>query len=267
MKKEKNTTVFSEIFMYKRDIKENHPDRFYVDEVINVSTEEFEKIRQLNDSEVIKDYLTRNYGCIENARHGPLITNENNEGLLVDPQGFKYARYMFYTPNIEEYYENNYLTEINLYVPLLIHYNAHGEKWNDFSELKEINGTEYEGVIKEAIKESMSEYDKNSFAKTVRDLDTKIISAEPDVKECNGNLWGLMKIISIGELKSEEINIIKDLTSDEFCNGWGYEFENQAIAVGDGEIYIRFWNDEYDYSVETEEEFLEQDTSPNMTMM
>ena len=50
MKKEKNTTVFSEIFMYKRDIKENHPDRFYVDEVINVSTEEFEKIRQLNDS-------------------------------------------------------------------------------------------------------------------------------------------------------------------------------------------------------------------------
>ena len=37
---------------------------------------------------------------------------------------------------------------------------------------------------------------------------------------------------------------------------WSRQFENQPIPVEGGEIYVSFYNDLYDYTVETEEEFL-----------
>lgn len=77
------------------------PERFYVDEIIYANDEQFNEIQQGKDSDLLKAYNEKRYGMVQNGEHGVLIIGENGDGLLVDTQGYDYARYMGYAPKIQ----------------------------------------------------------------------------------------------------------------------------------------------------------------------
>lgn len=80
---------------------ESKPERFYVDEIIYANDEQFDEIQQGKDSELLKAYNEKQYGMIQDGQHGVLVIGKNGDGLLVDTQGYDYARYMSYAPKIQ----------------------------------------------------------------------------------------------------------------------------------------------------------------------
>lgn len=148
------------------------------------------------------------------------------------------------------------MAELKLYVPLLVHLNEPGMAWNSLNELEEENGAFYTDVISEAVKRSMESYGDRGLATKMEGLmGEKIISAMPGVEEHNGALYGTITFVSTEELSEKETAVMEFWTYEQFGSGWGSDFEKEPIAVEDGEIYVRFSNDIYDYTIETAEEF------------
>jgi len=148
------------------------------------------------------------------------------------------------------------MAELKLYVPLLVHLNEPGMAWNSLNELEEENGAFHTDVISEAVKKSMEAYGERGLAEKLNGpMTEKIISAMPGVEEHNGALYGTITFVSTEELTNVEIAGMKFWTYQEFGAGWGNDFANTPIEVEDGEIYVRYSNDMYDYILETAEEF------------
>lgn len=80
---------------------DSQPERFYVDEVIYANDEQFDEIQQGKESDLLKAYNEKHYGTVQDGEHGVLVIGENGDGLLVDTQGYDYARYMSYAPKIQ----------------------------------------------------------------------------------------------------------------------------------------------------------------------
>ena len=74
---------------------------FYVDEIIYVDEEEFTKIRRTENVDTFKAYNEKTYEPVADGVHGVLVIGPNGDGIMVDTQGYDYARYMSYAPNIE----------------------------------------------------------------------------------------------------------------------------------------------------------------------
>lgn len=148
------------------------------------------------------------------------------------------------------------MAELKLYVPLLVHLNEPGMAFNSLNELEEENGAFHTDVISEAVKKSMEAYGDRGLATKMEGLmREKIISAMPGVEEHNGALYGTITFVSTEELTEKETAVMEFWTYEQFGSGWGSDFEKEPIAVEDGEIYVRFSNDIYDYTIETAEEF------------
>ena len=76
---------------------------FCVDEVVYVQDSEFEIIRNGEYSDILKEYNKKNYERSDKYTNGILIINKNGDGLMVDTQGYDYARYKAYAPQVGEY--------------------------------------------------------------------------------------------------------------------------------------------------------------------
>lgn len=145
---------------------------------------------------------------------------------------------------------------VKLYVPLLVHFNQPGEPWNNLNELEEVNGAFYTDTISNAVRNSMNEMGKQGLADDIYGATrAKIVSVIADVTEQNGQLFGVIKFESNEELTDRDIGLLQMWTYEEMTGEWSMQFENQPIQVEDGEVYVSFYNDLYDYTVETEEEF------------
>ena len=145
---------------------------------------------------------------------------------------------------------------MNLYVPLLVHFNSPGEPWNDLNELEETNGTYYVDDISNAVKKSMNEMGKQGLANDIHGSTRgKIISVTADVTEQNDQLFGVIRFETYEELSSYDIGLLTMWAYEEMAGEWSSQFENQAIPVEDGEVYVSFYNELYDYTIETEDEF------------
>lgn len=83
----------------------------------------------------------------------------------------------------------------------------------------------------------------------------KVFSAIPSVKEINGELMGVFECQITKELTTNEL---EDLRSHLICqcsDGFFEGMEQHPIKTSDlGEIYVSFWNDSNDWSLQTSEE-------------
>lgn len=157
------------------------------------------------------------------------------------------------------------MNTLKLYFPLLVHFNEPGEPFNSLVELEEMNGAYYTETIKKAVEESLEAFDGKGLADDIHGpVGEKIISAQPSVEEVNGQLFGVINFQSESELTERDIALLQFWTYEEMTGEWSTEFENKAIAVEDGEVYVSFYNDIYDYTVETEEEFFGHDQGMEM---
>lgn len=82
----------------------------------------------------------------------------------------------------------------------------------------------------------------------------KVFTAKPMVTEREGELYGVLECRIREALTADELDELKEYWTGQMSDGWGEGFEQQAIKVEDGELYVSFWSGEDSWSVMTEEE-------------
>ena len=118
--------------------------------------------------------------------------------------------------------------------------------------------TEYADAIHEAV---VAENNKDSHIRGLmyyfdesKEVAEKVMSAIPTVKVIDGELLGVLECKVSQPLSEDEIGILKEYWTGQMSDGWGEGFEQQAIEIDDGELYVSFWNSGNFWSVMTEEE-------------
>ena len=235
-------------------------ESFYVNEIAYVDQEAFLKILNGENSNILKEYNKRSYEGVAGSRNGILVINkQTGDGLLVDTQGFDYARYISYAPQIKmpvEYMlemqmKQDAVLEMKLYVPLEVTMYDEEEDHE-----YEVDGMDYYHSIKEKVSQSVRDCDERGLAEYFWEDDkcrNKVYSIKPDVEVRNNRIMGVAVIKMTKPLIEEELELLKDYVSGQFSDGWGEGFEQHEIEVGNGEIYVHFWNSE-NYYIHTEEE-------------
>lgn len=102
----------------------------------------------------------------------------------------------------------------------------------------------------------------------------KVFSAIPSVRDVNGELVGVFECEISGELTVSELEDLRSYLTGQASDGWGEGLEQHGVKTADfGEIYVSFWNDSNDWSLQTEEkmglsqaEKLTEEPSMGMTM-
>lgn len=83
----------------------------------------------------------------------------------------------------------------------------------------------------------------------------KVFSAIPSVRDVNGELVGVFECEISGELTVSELEDLRSYLTGQASDGWGEGLEQHGVKTADfGEIYVSFWNDSNDWSLQTEEE-------------
>lgn len=117
--------------------------------------------------------------------------------------------------------------------------------------------SQYESEIKEAIEKynaigneegepcNLMDYFDGSVA-----IKEKVISAVPSVKQKDGVLYGCTTLELTTFLEQPETEELYEYVTGQYSDGWGEGFEQQKIQVGDGEIYVHFWqSDDYEIQI------------------
>ena len=116
--------------------------------------------------------------------------------------------------------------------------------------------SQYESEIKEAIEKynaigneegkpcNLMDYFHGSAA-----IKEKVISAVPSVKQKEGVLYGCTTLELTTFLEQTETEELYEYVTGQYSDGWGEGFEQQEIQVGDGEIYVHFWQGD-DYKIQ-----------------
>lgn len=246
---------------------------FYVDEVVYVDDEEFDTIKSMEYSEVLEDYNKRVYKFVKDGTHGIAVINEDGDGLLIDTQGYNYARYMSYAPKIAPAIEQMLLEDMRrnavhtmkLYVPLKVTHENYID--NMVTETEDVSHT---WEVQEKIKEFNKFYSERGLAQYLEKnnpCNKKVYSIKPDVECVNDVMMGVIAIKMTKPLNDEEIADIKDFVTEQMADGWGELFEKQGVQVKDGQIFIHFWDKEQ-YYIKTEDELIaEQEQNMEMEGM
>ena len=102
----------------------------------------------------------------------------------------------------------------------------------------------------------------------------KVFSAIPSVKEINGELMGVFECQITENLTGSELEDLRSHLTGQCSDGFFEGMEQRPIKTADyGEIYVSFWNDGSDWSLQTAEEMgleqiedLSEEPEINMTM-
>ena len=241
---------------------------FYVDEIIYVDEEEFTKIRRTENVDTFKAYNEKTYEPVADGVHGVLVIGPNGDGIMVDTQGYDYARYMSYAPKIEM--PINYMLEqrmreeatleMKLYVPLKVE-----ELDREMGDTNEIDGEPYLREIRKQVASYNLEDGERGLARYFGKDNisrNKVYSIKPDVEMVRDTMMGVAVIKMTKPLTQTEIDDLKDYVTGQFSDGWGESFEQREIQVSGGEIYVHFWDSE-EYYINTDEE-MEQMLEQNL---
>ena len=248
---------------------------FYVDEIIYVDEEEFTKIRRTENVDTFKAYNEKTYEPVADGVHGVLVIGPNGDGIMIDTQGYDYARYMSYAPKIEM--PINYMIEqrmreeatleMKLYVPLKVE-----ELDREMGDTYEVEGEPYLREIKKQVDSYNLEDGERGLARYFGKDNisrNKVYSIKPDVEMVRDTMMGVVAIKMTKPLTQTEIDDLKDYVTGQFSDGWGESFEQHEIQVSGGEIYVHFWDSE-EYYINTDEEMeqmLEQNLNEGMQGM
>lgn len=246
-----------------------------IDKITDVGNDTFDSILSGQNSEILSDYNTYFYDRYPSGRNTLLVLNKNTgDGLLIDTQGYDYARYLQYIPKIS-YYINEKLEvdleqrstqTIKLYSPLFVRIHDRdneeyydNEYWQD--DVSSTDATAYYNKIMEAINNTrLPNEGKRGLAVYIDDeaMKRKVFSMYPTIEIHKDELFGVMEIKTAEKLSDSEIQILKEESTGQYSDGWGEGFEQNAIKVENGELYVSFW-DFNNFYIRTESEFFEQE--------
>ena len=108
---------------------------------------------------------------------------------------------------------------------------------------KELTG--YRDVIRDAIYEDVKDFygDLMRYYREDDSVRRKVVRAVLTVDEVNGELVGSLWVDTDAPLTAEEQAVFCAYISGQYSDGWGEGFEQREIDVGDGKLYVHFWQD------------------------
>ena len=144
---------------------------------------------------------------------------------------------------------------VNYYCPLQIHMTD--EEYGDWFEVDNGYGIANEDAIREFVKHeqdrdlhNMADYFDGSAGARA-----KLISADRDVQEVGGELYGVIRTGLREPFSPEEEQEWIDELIGQAADGFGEGLEQREIKTDDGDIYVSFWHSSDDYFMENETDF------------
>ena len=141
---------------------------------------------------------------------------------------------------------------VNYYCPLQIHMTD--EEYGDWFEVDNGYGIANEDAIREFVKHeqdrdlhNMADYFDGSAGARA-----KLISADWDVQEVGGELYGVIRTGLREPFSPEEEQEWIDELIGQAADGFGEGLEQREIKTDDGDIYVSFWHSSDDYFMENE---------------
>ena len=104
---------------------------------------------------------------------------------------------------------------------------------------------EYETAIRDAVENDTRDFgdDLMQYYREDDSVRRKVVRAVPTVDEVNGELVGSLWVDTDAPLTAEEQAVFCAYISGQYSDGWGEGFEQREIDVGDGKLYVHFWQD------------------------
>ena len=104
---------------------------------------------------------------------------------------------------------------------------------------------QYADAVDEAVKKDIADFNGNlmQYYREDDSVRRKVVRAVPNVDEVNGELVGSLWVDTDAPLTAEEQAVFCAYISGQYSDGWGEGFEQREIDVGDGKLYVHFWQD------------------------
>lgn len=104
---------------------------------------------------------------------------------------------------------------------------------------------QYADAVDEAVKKDIADFNGDLMQYYHEDdsVRSKVVSAVPSVEICGNKLCGCMNVELREPLNEGEQAALCDYISGQYSDGWGEGFEQREIDVGDGKLYVHFWQD------------------------
>jgi hypothetical protein len=165
------------------------------------------------------------------------------------------------------------LQTLKLYMPLtvmLYERNRWGDLEDEGCELDRYNALAYEdNILAAIIKERMPEEAERGLMEYYGEDDSvnhKVQSYVFTVERVGNKLMGVAECRIHGELSDQELERLKEDISGQAADGFGEGFEQRAIKIANGEIYVSLWSSDKNWNIMTKDELEQHQQMGGMTL-
>jgi len=244
---------------------------YIVEKALPVSNYRFRQITEspMKDHKEIRDNIDSMY--YDGLQYHCLLIydKEKGDGLMVESEGYEYARYAQFVPQaklIWERFAKDHAYEIRLCCPLEIYHNiSNYPRDNCIADNAEM--AKYADDINIGIRENDLPEERERglmhwyHPESVEDeLDNKVFSAHCSVESVGSELTGIITAKVIGELSEEDMGKFIKYCSGQLSDGWGESLEQKYLKTDAGEINVSFWNSGDDWQLLPEKDYLDSFT-------
>ena len=105
---------------------------------------------------------------------------------------------------------------------------------------------EYETAIRDAVENDTRDFggDLMQYYHEVDSVRGKVVTAIPSVEVHGNKLCGCLTVELKEPLLDDEQTVLCNYISGQYSDGWGEGFEQREIDVGDGKLYVHFWQED-----------------------
>ena len=109
---------------------------------------------------------------------------------------------------------------------------------------------EYETALRDAVENDTRDFggDLMQYYHEDDSVRNKVVTAVPSVEVHGNKLCGCLTVELKEPLLDDEQTILCNYITGQYSDGWGEDFEQHEISVGDGKLYIHFWQD-HDFEI------------------
>ena len=203
-----------------------------VEKAVGISHAEFENLRKntLKDNDLIARNKGKMWFGTDDRYHCLLVYDkEQGDGLLVESEGYDYARYAQYIPQAKLIWQDhcrNHLNEMRFICPLSLTY--HKDAFSSGQEADPCRFTQYEGEINKGIRNLDLPEEKEHglmhwyiFSDKNDQIKEKVYSAHCSVEAIGGELKGVITVKTTDTLSNNEIIKLSKYFSGQLSDGWG----------------------------------------------